>query len=274
MSALERLLPQVAAIARTAGAAILDVYAGSFAVQSKADDSPLTAADLAAHHIIVDGLRGLEPPWPVLSEEAADIPWSQRRQWQRYWLVDPLDGTREFVKRNGEFTVNIALIEEGEPVLGVVLAPVNGELYAACRGSGARMERAPGSVPMALETSAAQHPLRVAGSRSHGLSEQQAMLAPLGPQQHIPLGSSLKFCLIAAAGADLYLRLGPTSEWDTAAGHCVLREAGGDVLDLEGRPLRYNSKDSLINPSFIAFGDTSVDWVDRLDSMPAQEHNR
>ena len=269
MSTVEGLLSPVSGIARHAASAILEVYAGSFAVQSKTDNSPLTAADLAAHRCIVDGLSGLTPDWPILSEEAANIPWAERRRWQRYWLVDPLDGTREFVKRNGEFTVNIALIEDGEPVLGVVLAPVTGHLYSACRGSGARLQRKPGGIPEAIETSAPHAPLRVAGSRSHARPDQVEMLARLGPTSSIALGSSLKFCLIAEAGADLYLRLGPTSEWDTAAAHCVLAEAGGEVHDLDGRPLRYNQKESLINPSFIAVGDPGIDWAGRLQEADA-----
>lgn len=271
MSELERLIPQVADIARHAAAAILEVYSGSFAVRNKADNSPVTAADMAAHHCIVDGLAKLTPQWPVLSEEAANIPWSERRQWQRYWLVDPLDGTREFVKRNGEFTVNIALIDGSESVLGVVLAPVTGHLYSACQGAGARVERKPGAIPEAIETCEPQSPLRVAGSRSHARPEQIEMLAKLGETESIALGSSLKFCLIAEAGADLYLRLGPTSEWDTAAAHCVLAEAGGAVLDLDGQPLRYNQKESLINPSFIAVGDPSRDWAGCL-AADGSEH--
>ncbi len=264
MTDLEALLSPVAGIARRAGSAILEVYAGSFAVHSKSDNSPLTAADMAAHRCIVDGLAELTPQWPILSEEAANIPWAERRQWQRYWLVDPLDGTREFVKRNGEFTVNIALVEDGESVLGVVLAPVTGHLYSACRGAGARLQTRPDGIPQLIETSAPHSPVRVAGSRSHARAGQTEMLARLGPTSSIALGSSLKFCLIAEAGADIYLRLGPTSEWDTAAAHCVLAEAGGAVHDLDGQPLRYNQKESLINPSFIAVGDPAHDWAGRL----------
>ncbi|HET8899773.1 MAG TPA: 3'(2'),5'-bisphosphate nucleotidase CysQ, partial [Rhodanobacteraceae bacterium] len=163
MSTLENLLPDVGSIARAAGAAILDIYAGSFAVERKDDDSPLTAADLAAHRVILDGLAVRTPGWPVLSEESAsEIAVSERRSWSRYWLVDPLDGTREFVKRNGEFTVNIALIEGGEAVLGVVLAPVTGELFAACRGAGAYIEARAHAIPEALSVSAPATPLRIA----------------------------------------------------------------------------------------------------------------
>jgi 3'(2'), 5'-bisphosphate nucleotidase len=264
MSELDRIGHEVCGIARRAGAAILEIYAGSFAVEQKADNSPLTAADMAAHHAIVEGLRALTPDIPVLSEESADVPWSTRAAWARYWLVDPLDGTREFVKRNGEFTVNIALIEDHVPVFGVVLAPVSGELYFGLRDEGAFVERAPGALPEPLSTRAAMQPPVVAGSRSHAQERTGAMLANLGEHRLMSMGSSLKFCLIAAGKADLYLRLGPTSEWDTAAAQCVLEQAGGAVLDLNGRPFRYNTRESLLNPEFVAVGDTSVDWLQRM----------
>ena len=264
MSELERIGREVATLARRAGAAILDVYAGSFAVERKSDDSPLTAADMAAHRVIVDGLRALTPDIPILSEESADIAWRERQRWTRHWLVDPLDGTREFVKRNGEFTVNIALIENHAPVLGVVLAPVTGELCSGIAGEGAFLERAPGALPRSIETRKAAWTPVVAGSRSHGNDRQSAMLALLGEHRLVALGSSLKFCLIARGEADLYLRTGPTSEWDTAAAQCVLEQAGGAVLDLAGHALRYNAKESLLNPDFLAVGDPSVNWLRRL----------
>lgn len=264
MSELDRIGIQVRALARRAGNAILQIYSGTFGVEHKADASPLTAADLAAHHIIVDGLRMLTPDIPVLSEESADIDWPTRAAWPRYWLVDPLDGTREFVKRNGEFTVNIALVEQHSPVLGVVLAPVSGELYFAITDAGAFIEHSPGAMPRLIETRAAANPIVVAGSRSHGADRQVAVLAKLGDHRLVALGSSLKFCLLARGHADLYLRLGLTSEWDTAAAQCVLVQAGGAVLDLDGAPLRYNTKSSLLNPEFIAIGDPSIDWLARL----------
>jgi len=264
MSTLDRIGREVRAIARRAGAAILEIYAGSFAVEQKADNSPLTAADMAAHHAILDGLRTLTPDIPVLSEESAGIPWSTRATWTRYWLVDPLDGTREFVKRNGEFTVNIALIEDHAPVLGVVLAPVSGELYFGLRDEGAFLERVRGAMPEPLSTRAAAQPPVVAGSRSHAQERTGAMLARLGEHRMMSMGSSLKFCLIAAGTADLYLRLGPTSEWDTAAAQCVLEQAGGAVLNLQGQPFRYNTRESLINPEFVAVGDPSVDWLKQM----------
>ncbi|MEO6968873.1 MAG: 3'(2'),5'-bisphosphate nucleotidase CysQ [Rhodanobacteraceae bacterium] len=265
MSELERIGREVRALARRAGAAIIDIYSGTFSVERKADDSPLTAADMAAHRVIIDGLCALTPDIPVLSEESAGVDWSTRKTWARYWLVDPLDGTREFVKRNGEFTVNIALIEDHAPVLGVVLAPVGGELYFASNDAGAFVELAPGAMPRPIETRAAAATPIIAGSRSHGNERQTRMLARLGEHRLISLGSSLKFCLIARGEADVYLRLGPTSEWDTAAAQCVLEQAGGAVLDLAGAPLRYNAKESLLNPEFIAMGDASTDWLARMD---------
>jgi len=259
------LLRQVAAIARDAAAAILAVYGQEFEVQRKADHSPVTAADLAAQRVIVAGLDALDEVLPVLSEEARIAPWSERQRWSRYWLVDPLDGTREFVKRNGEFSVNIALIDGHEPVLGVVLAPVTGDLYAAERGGGAWRQEGADAVWQSIATRAITEPPMVAGSRSHG-GHGVALLRELLGDDFVetPMGSSLKFCLLARGTADVYLRRGATSEWDTAAAQCVLEAAGGAVLDLDGHPLRYNRKDSLLNPEFLAVGDTAIDWTARL----------
>ena len=258
------LLARIAAIAREAGDAIMGIYASDFAVEHKDDRSPLTAADLAAQTVIAEGLAALDEPLPVISEEGHTSTWEVRREWERYWLVDPLDGTREFVKRNGEFTVNIALVERHRPVLGVVLAPVTGDCYVAERGGGAWMCR-DGQEWQPIRSRALASPPVVAGSRSHG-GTGEALLEQLlgGPYTLLPMGSSLKFCLIARADADVYLRRGPTSEWDTAAAQCVLEEAGGAVLDLEGSPLRYNRGESLLNPEFIAVGDVDIDWAERL----------
>ncbi len=242
------------------------VYAGDFAVERKDDNSPLTAADTAAHHAIVDGLHLLTPQIPVLSEESAvQAGWDERRRWARYWLVDPLDGTREFVKRNGEFTVNIALIEEHGPVLGVVYAPALEEMYWAWRGGHAyTSDSSQKSGKVELHTRERGNPLIVAGSRSHADPRMLAALQILGAHELKPLGSSLKFCRAARGEVDLYIRYGLTSEWDTAAGQCVLEQAGGDVTDLSGVPLRYNTKESLLNPDFLAFGDRTVEWAGLL----------
>jgi len=256
---------QIGEIARAAGAAILAIYHSDFAVHAKADASPLTAADLAAQQVIMAGLAQLDPVLPVLSEEAKALAWSERQHWSRYWLVDPLDGTREFVKRNGEFTVNIALIDDRESVLGVVLAPVTGELYVAAHGQGAWRQAQAGGDWQRVRARPLARPPIMAGSRSHGHLQDAMLHTLLGADyQLMPLGSSLKFCLIARGAADVYLRLGPTSEWDTAAAQCVLQEAGGAVLDLYGCPFRYNRGESLLNPEFIAVGDPSVDWAARL----------
>lgn len=268
------LLLQVGDIARAAAAAILEVYSQDFEVQHKSDRSPVTAADLAAQRVIAAGLAQLEEVLPVLSEEARIASWAQRQTWTRYWLVDPLDGTREFVKRNGEFTVNIALIDQHAPVLGVVLAPVTGDLYVAERGGGAwRQADAAASWERVATRSLATPPV-VAGSRSHG-SHGAVLLQELLGDGYLesPMGSSLKFCLLARGDADIYLRRGATSEWDTAAAQCVLEAAGGAVLDLAGRPLRYNRGDSLINPEFLAVGDTTIDWAARLHAADMEDND-
>ena len=264
-SPLSPLLLAVCAIARDAGEAILAVYREDFEVTRKDDASPVTAADFAAHKVITQGLSRLSPRYPVLSEEASVIPWNERRQWPCYWLVDPLDGTREFIKRNGEFTVNIALIGRHRPILGVVYAPVSGDLFAAEQGAGAWWQTRVDAEWEALRSRELASPVLVAGSRSHGTDAHALLNALLGDAYtELPLGSSLKFCLIARGAADLYLRCGPTSEWDTAAAQCVLEEAGGAVLDLVGEPLRYNCHESLRNPEFLAVGDTDIDWRGRL----------
>jgi 3'(2'), 5'-bisphosphate nucleotidase len=267
-TALEALRRPAVALAREAGLAIMAVYASDFSVERKDDRSPLTEADLAAHRIIVDGLARLTPELPVLSEEGAGIPWDERARWTRYWLVDPLDGTREFVKRNGEFTVNIALIEDGAPVLGVVHAPARGDLVHAVRGGDALAETAAGTRVLRSRADAGLRP-RVAGSRSHGDPRLSAFLARLGDYDYVALGSSLKFCLVAAGEADVYLRYGATSEWDTAAGQCIVEAAGGSVVDLGGQPLAYNRKDSLINPDFLVHVGAYARWQPLLEGVPA-----
>ena len=250
----------VIAIARDAGSAIMAVHEDDFAVQAKADASPVTAADLAAHRCIVEGLARLTPTIPVLSEESAHlVPLQERRGWSRFWLVDPLDGTREFLKRNGEFTVNIALIEDGVPLFGVIQAPVSGAVWHGAPGSGAF--RRDGDDERAIATRRpATPPLRVAASRSHLDPRTAALLERMGEHQTIGLGSSLKFCLLAEGGMDAYPRMGPTSEWDTAAGQAILEAAGGCVLDLRGRPFRYNQRDTLLNGHFMALGDPALPW--------------
>jgi 3'(2'), 5'-bisphosphate nucleotidase len=244
-------------IAERAGVAIMSVYDSGFTVQRKDDDSPLTQADLESQRVILDGLTRLTPGIPILSEESAQAPWSERRTWRELWVVDPLDGTREFVKRNGEFTVNIALVVDHEPVLGLVSAPAQGLLYWGAAGVGA-FSRHRAAAEAAIHVSAPQHPVRVVGSRSHASKETAAYLTRLTPHVMTGIGSSLKFCLLAEGRADLYPRFGPTSEWDTAAGQALLEAAGGQVTRLDGHRLRYNCRESIINGDFLAFGHASV----------------
>jgi len=259
-------LAELCAIARAAGVAILDVYGREFLVQLKDDRSPLTEADQVSHHIIVERLRALDESLPVLSEESAPQDIGERRAWSRYWLVDPLDGTKEFLKRNGEFTVNIALVDSGRAILGVVLAPVLARLYYGAVGYGAWRQDGGGDPQPIRARKSAASPLRVVGSRSHRDGELADYVAALGPHELKPMGSSLKICLIAEGAADIYPRLGPTSEWDTAAAQAILESAGGRMIDRLGEPLRYNTKDDLLNPHFLAFGDARRDWLTPLRS--------
>jgi len=255
---------EIRVLARQAGEKILEIYNTDFSVEAKDDASPLTAADMASHKTIVAKLQALTPDIPVLSEESAKIPYAERSSWHTYWLIDPLDGTKEFIKRNGEFTVNIALIRDGVPVLGVVHVPVTGVTYAACEGQGA-VKEVPGKGEHAIKVrKLSDGPVAVVGSRSHQGDSLKAFLAKLGEHEIVSMGSSLKICLVAEGAADVYPRLGLTSEWDTAAAHCVVEQAGGSLTDLEMKPLRYNTKDSLLNPFFFVFGDDSRVWSDYL----------
>ncbi len=244
-------------IVERAGAAILRIYDSGFTVQRKEDNSPLTQADLESQRVIIEGLQALTPDIPILSEESATAPWSQRQAWRELWVVDPLDGTREFVKRNGEFTVNIALVIDHEPVLGVVSAPARGLCYWGAAGIGA-FSHHKGTQQLPIHVSPPHLPPRVVGSRSHASAETAAYLEKLGPHTMTGIGSSLKFCLVAEGSAELYPRFGPTSEWDTAAGQALLEAAGGQVTRLDGHRLRYNCRDSVINGDFVAFSHASV----------------
>ncbi len=256
------LLNGLTAIASRAADAIRARPAATVAHTLKADQSPVSVADEAAEAVILDGLARLVPDIPVISEEAyqraapASLP-------PTFLLVDPLDGTREFVKRNGEFTVNIALIEDGAPVFGVIQAPVGGALWHGEAGRGAF--RRDGDEERAIRVRApAAMPLRVAASRSHRDPRTEALMARIGETETIARGSSLKFCLLAEGGMDVYPRFGPTSEWDTAAGQCILEAAGGAVIDPKGRPLRYNQRDTILNGDFLALGDPNLPWRDWL----------
>jgi 3'(2'), 5'-bisphosphate nucleotidase len=261
MQNLNSLLEPVGTLARRAGDAILEVYANAFEVSKKADSSPLTLADMRSHDIIAKGLRELTPDIPVLSEEASDIPFQQRQQWLRYWLVDPLDGTKEFVSRNGEFTVNIALVDHHRAVFGVVYVPVQDTLYSGVEGAGAYKQVGSNERSRIRTAVPAATPLRIVGSRSHRDSTLDRHLSKLDPCEFVAVGSSLKFCLVAEGAADLYPRFGPTSEWDTAAAQAVVEAAGGAVVTLDGAPLRYNAKPELLNPHFLVYGEAARDWA-------------
>ena len=256
-------LEPVTAIAAEAGRRILDVYERQFDVTAKDDGSPLTDADRSAHELIVTRLAQLTPGIPILSEESAKIEYSQRSGWKRFWLVDPLDGTKEFVNRNGEFTVNIALIDNAVPVLGVVVVPVTAVAYVALRGQGAWKETGGcDRVPIRVRNYQGGRATVVA-SRSHRGEALDNFLEKLSAREGeyvtTSMGSSLKLCLVAEGQADIYPRLGLTSEWDTAAAHCVVESAGGRVTDLKGQPLRYNKPD-ILNPWFLATGGGDYDW--------------
>ncbi|WP_142847389.1 3'(2'),5'-bisphosphate nucleotidase CysQ [Telmatospirillum sp. J64-1] len=245
-------LNKLCALARRAGDEIMEIYAQDFSVERKGDDSPVTEADQRAEAVILAGLAELAPDIPAVAEEAMAAGARPDISGGRFWLVDPLDGTKEFISRNGEFTVNIALIEQGRPVLGVVFAPALGRLFAGANGA-AFAEDGQGRRGISVRAVPPEG-LTVVGSRSHG--DPQAMerfLAGRPVARQVAAGSSLKFCLLAAGEADLYPRFGPTMEWDTAAGHAVLAAAGGTVVELGGAPLLYG-KDGFRNPHFVACG--------------------
>ncbi|QHG68041.1 3'(2'),5'-bisphosphate nucleotidase CysQ [Pseudomonas putida] len=253
-----QLMHEVVKLAQLAGEAILPFWRADVAVTNKADDSPVTAADLAAHRVIADGLLALAPKIPVLSEEDCNIPLAERRGWSRWWLVDPLDGTKEFIAGSEEYTVNIALIENGEVVFGVVSMPTNGRCYFGGRSFGAwRSERAAEALPVQVRNAPpVDGRFTVVASRRHSSPQQEALLAGLGAAvgelELANIGSSLKFCLLAEGSADCYPRLAPTSQWDTAAAQGVLEGAGGEVIGLDGQPFRYPARESLLNPFFLA----------------------
>ena len=266
---LSDLLNPLVDICVGAGNEILEIYnsedfVNATDVQTKGDDSPLTKADLAAHNHIDAALAELTPNIPVLSEESADISWEVRKTWDRYWLVDPLDGTKEFIKRNGEFTVNVALIEKHEAVMGVVHVPAKNETYYAARDVGAYKRDTEGTNHFIQVRKPANKTPIVVGSRSHQSAEMQQYLDTLGSYEITPMGSSLKLCLVAEGVADLYPRLGLTSEWDTAAAQAVVEIAGGEVVTADRNPLLYNTKESFLNPWFMVFGDAGQDWCKGL----------
>lgn len=249
------------ALVKTTGLAILDVYQNStqFDVKTKADSSPLTQADLIAHNEIVEGLKQLTPDVPILSEEQdPPISFAERKTWQHYWLVDPLDGTKEFINHSGDFAINIALIENHEPIFGLIYSPVLDEVYFAGKGFGAYKQSTAGEEPVKIKTRKWKDKTIVAVGHHYKVEKLQAILEKFGEYEILTMGSALKFCLLADGRADFYPRLGQTYEWDTAAGQIIVEEAGGAVIDLDFKPLRYNTKDSLINPPFMALGSKNL----------------
>ncbi|WP_445157478.1 3'(2'),5'-bisphosphate nucleotidase CysQ [Halomonas sp. E14] len=251
-----------------AGREVISIYERDFNIETKDDRSPLTEADMASHHALVELLESLTPEVPILSEESAEIPYAKRTAWQRYWLIDPLDGTKEFIKKNGEFTLNVALIEAGVPVFGIVHAPVLEATWVGQQGQGAWKKESGGALqPIQVRRlpDPEQEAWQVVGSRSHGSKEFEAFRAGLPAHECVSMGSSLKLCLVAEGKADLYPRLAPTSEWDTAAAQAVVTAAGGQVLNAHTlEPLRCNQQESVLNPFFIVCGQRDERWESAL----------
>jgi 3'(2'), 5'-bisphosphate nucleotidase len=248
----DSILPEVLKIADAASKEVLSIYNTDFKVDYKADQSPITAADLVSHHVIVDRLRELTPDIPILSEEGSSLPWEERKQWTRFWLIDPIDGTKDFTQRTDEFTVNIALIEDGEAVLGVVTAPALDEAYWGAKDEGSYKRDKTGKVHK-ITVSDPEDTVLVVASKNHLNDDTKAFIEQFESRELVQAGSSLKFCRIAEGQAHIYPRLGPTCEWDTGAAHAVLSAAGGKVETLEGRPLVYGKED-VLNPFFVASG--------------------
>lgn len=259
--ALRRLSPQACLLARQAGRAILGIYRQGFDVATKADATLITPADRRANALLREGLARLGPALPIVSEETVAPAFSERRVWRRYWLLDPLDGTREFVRRSDQFTVNIALVDDHQPVLGIVHAPALGQTWFGGRGLGA-FRQADGGEPIPIRVSPRAHdPLRVVLGRNRPGPRTRAALERLPPHETKVWGASLKFCLIAEGKADLFPRYGPISEWDMAAPQAILEAAGGYVTDMASlAPIRYNTREALTTSDILAFADAHVDW--------------
>lgn len=256
-------LTKVIDLVRAAGEVILPHWRNDVQVHEKADASPVTAADMAAHHLIADGLRALDASIPVLSEEDCTLSYAERSEWTRWWLVDPLDGTKEFIKGSEEFTVNVALIEEGRVLFGVVGIPANGRCYYGGADFGAWRSEADGAAQPLRVRDTPEQGFTVVASRRHSSPAQEALLEGLrlrfGDLELASVGSSLKLCLLAEGAADCYPRLAPTSQWDTAAAQGVLEGAGGELLDIAGTPLTYEARETYLNPSFLALP-KEVSW--------------
>lgn len=272
----ESLLKNICAFLPEVGKMILQFYANPHTVNvtKKYDSTPVTEADVAAHNALMQRLTSLHPIYPVLSEEGKDIPFSERQQWEYYWLIDPLDGTKEFLDGNGEFTINIALIHQHRAVLGVIYHPVSGDCFYAAEGQGAFLRESSGKISALHTRPQSKTSLEILISRHHTPRGFHLLDDAAIPYHFHRQGSALKFCRIAEGKADIYPRVGPTSEWDTAAGQCIVEQAGGVVLLSSGEPLQYNQKPGLDNPAFIVFADKNVDhrdwltWLQNRQSPP------
>jgi len=247
----EQLISSTVEIAKEAGMAITEIYNSDFDYQLKKDLSPITAADNLSHNIITERLKTLTPKIPILSEENCNIPYKIRSQWTQYWLVDPLDGTKEFIKKNGDFTVNIALIDNNKTVFGVIHIPVSNETYWGSKGNGSFYANENNDVKQIYVSDNHHNPIRLVASRSHPSEILNDLLEKIIDYEIIEVGSSIKFCLIASGQADCYPRFGPTSEWDTAAGEAIVSYAGGRVVNTNGDSMNYNVKEDYLNPNFI-----------------------
>ncbi|MFA0438833.1 3'(2'),5'-bisphosphate nucleotidase [Vibrio sp. 10N.286.49.C2] len=261
---LSHHIPDVIDIARSAGQLILDIYEkNEYESYTKDNDTPVTSADLAAHKLILEQLSQLTPDIPILSEEDADVSLEQRSQWQEYWLVDPLDGTQEFIARSGDFATIIALVRDNQPIMGVVYAPVSGVTYYAYQGKGAwKIPEMDENLRINIHThEMANQSISIAISRRQNINRITEKMSNAWNYDLVPLGSAaLKACLVAEGAVDCYLRLGPTGEWDTAATQCIVQEAGGAILSTHLTPLSYNLRETLENPNFIVIGDQALPW--------------
>ena len=264
---MNSLLNDIVFLAKQAGNQVLNIYQSDFTVGYKKDKSPITVADLASHDCICQGLRRLTPDLPIISEESKPIAYQKRQTWEKYWLIDPLDGTKEFLEKNGEFTINIALIEQYKPSLGVIFVPSKNICYFARKGLGAYKQIGQTQPKVLLSrTWKEEQPITAVISRRHGKAELKKFLAQFPNLNLLYCGSALKFCWVAEGLADIYPRFSPTFEWDTAAGQCILDEAGGLVIDNTGQELQYNMSSSLQIANFLAIADKRHQWLHYLKS--------
>jgi 3'(2'), 5'-bisphosphate nucleotidase len=268
MTELDALLALAIKLSKEAGEEVLRHYDnGEFKQYTKGDNSPVTTADLAANRVLEEQLAIATPDIPIISEESGILPLAQRQHWPRYWLLDPIDGTGEFILGSGDFAVNIALIENNHPVIGVIHAPYHQLTYFAAQGQGAFKESPLGKKSIKVACFDGQREINVAISRRQELKVIDQYMAQRYQYHHIALGScSLKNCLVAEGKADCYIRIGPTGEWDTGASQCIVEQAGGQILDSQFRPLSYNQHESLANPNFMALGASDIDWQQIIDS--------